>query len=111
VAFVGDDGYPVVLPVNYVVDGGFIVVKTDRGGIYEHVPLHQVAFEVDDFDEATRTGWSLLVKGSGREVTDALAEAYETGIHRTPNVWAPGNKSRVIAIGITAISGRQIVRA
>jgi nitroimidazol reductase NimA-like FMN-containing flavoprotein (pyridoxamine 5'-phosphate oxidase superfamily) len=111
VAFVGDDGYPVVLPVNYAVDGGFIVIRTDRGGIYEHVPLHHVAFEVDDFDEATRTGWSLLVKGAGREITDTLADAYETGIHRTPTAWAPGDKNRVLAIDIAEITGRQIVRS
>jgi nitroimidazol reductase NimA-like FMN-containing flavoprotein (pyridoxamine 5'-phosphate oxidase superfamily) len=106
-AFVGDDGFPVVIPVNYVVDGDDIVLRTDRGAIYEQAPLHRVAFEVDAFDEAERTGWSILARGSARTIDDRPGEAD----HRdTPETWAPGDRPHVIGIAIERISGRQIVR-
>lgn len=106
-AFVGDDGFPVVIPVNYVVDGADIVLRTDRGAIYEQAPLHRVAFEVDAFDEAERTGWSLLARGSARRIEDHPAEPDD---HEMPQTWAPGDKPHVIGIRIERISGRQIVR-
>jgi hypothetical protein len=34
--------------------------------------LAEVAFEVDAADEATRTGWSVVVRGALAEVTDDL---------------------------------------
>jgi Pyridoxamine 5'-phosphate oxidase len=69
IAFVGHDGFPVVLPVNYTVAGDDVVVRTDRGEMYESVPLHRVAFEVDEFNEAVNTGRSLLIRGGARDVT------------------------------------------
>jgi uncharacterized protein len=110
-AFLGDDGYPIVFPVNYAVDGDDIIVKTDHGEMYEHVPLHRVAFEVDQFDEAKHTGWNLLVRGEARDVTDSHGEIYAMGLRRGPTVWAPGERHHWLAIRIERISGRQIVRS
>lgn len=108
-AFVGDDDYPVVLPVNYVVDGNDIIVRTDQGATFEYTPLHRVAFEVDSFDDETQTGWSLLVRGAGRDVTGEYPDAAES--HTEPEVWAPGDRRHTLAVRIDQISGRQIVRA
>jgi uncharacterized protein len=58
------DGEVVTLPVNHAVDGQDVVFRTDRGsklsaaGRQDHV-----AFEADDYDPRTRTGWNVLVKG------------------------------------------------
>ena len=87
-AFVGDDDVPVILPVNYIVDGNDIVVRTDHGETYEHVPLHWVAFEVDEFDTEAQVGWSVLVRGRARDVTDGVGDVYEVGISKTPTTWA-----------------------
>ena len=110
VAFIGDDGFPLVLPVNYLVDGEDIVLQTDAGETFEHVPMHRVAFEVDQFDESARTGWSVLVKGEGRNVTDSVGEIYAMGMRLAPCVWAPGERHHWLAIRIDQLSGRQIVR-
>lgn len=110
IAFVGSDGFPVVWPVNYTVDGDDVVVRTDRGEMYENVPLHRVAFEVDEFNDAVQTGWSLLIRGGARDVTDSIGEEARADPGRAPQVWAPGGKNRWIAIRIDTISGRQIVR-
>ncbi len=63
------DGEVVTLPVNHVVDGQDVVFRTNRGsklsaaGRQDHV-----AFEADDYDPRTRTGWSVLVKGRAEVV-------------------------------------------
>jgi nitroimidazol reductase NimA-like FMN-containing flavoprotein (pyridoxamine 5'-phosphate oxidase superfamily) len=110
VAFVGSDGVPTVLPVNYVVDGNDVVLRTDRGLIREHLPSRRVAFEVDDFDTTAETGWSVLMRGRARDVTETLADSYKSGLRRAPHAWAPGDRTQFLAIEIERISGRQIVR-
>lgn len=62
---------PVILPVNYVFDQGSVVFRTDPGAkpdaAADDTP---VAFEVDAVDEGTRTGSSVVVRGSLAEVSD-----------------------------------------
>jgi nitroimidazol reductase NimA-like FMN-containing flavoprotein (pyridoxamine 5'-phosphate oxidase superfamily) len=103
VAFVGDEGDPVVLPVNYLVWGDDIIVRTDGGEAHEHLPLHRAAFEVDRVDEEAHTGWSVLVRGPARDIPEPDEFA-------RPESWEPGEKSRWIAIKIDRVSGRHIVR-
>jgi nitroimidazol reductase NimA-like FMN-containing flavoprotein (pyridoxamine 5'-phosphate oxidase superfamily) len=111
IAFAGEDGYPVVLPVNYRLDGDLIVFRTAEGLKLENVPLRRVAFEVDRFDLSAKTGWSLLVRGHAREVTSALGEPYES-LRKAPLApWAPGSKDHWVAVETDSITGRQIVRA
>jgi uncharacterized protein len=102
IAFVGDGDDPVVFPVNYLLHGDDIVLRTDRGETGEHVPMRRVAFEVDHIDNGARTGWSVLVRGAGREIDEP------TDLDM-PSAWAPGDKPRWIAIAIDRISGRHIV--
>jgi len=109
IAFAGDDGYPVVLPVNYRLDGDLIVFRTAEGLKLENVPLRRVAFEVDRFDPLARTGWSLLVRGYAREVTSAIGEPYESLRNAPLAPWAPGSKDHWLAVETESITGRQIV--
>jgi nitroimidazol reductase NimA-like FMN-containing flavoprotein (pyridoxamine 5'-phosphate oxidase superfamily) len=111
VAFAGDDGYPVVLPVNYRLDGALIVFRTAEGFKLESVPLRRVAFEVDRLDPSMRTGWSVLVRGDAVEVTSALGEPYESLRSAPLASWAPGPKDHWVAVEIASITGRQIVGA
>lgn len=110
IAFAGDDQYPVVLPINYRVDGDLIVFRTDAGLKLDSVPLRYVVFEVDQFDPVAKTGWSVLVRGFARDVTTALGEPYESLRSAPLATWAPGPKEHWVAVQIQAISGRQIVR-
>ena len=58
------DGEVVTLPVNHVVDGQDVVFRTDRGSKLSAADRRDhVAYEADDYDPRTRTGWSVLVKG------------------------------------------------
>lgn len=107
VAFVDRD-FPVVLPVNFVLDGNSIAIHTDVGTKFDRIPLHRVAFEVDGVEQWNRSGWSVLVQGFGQDVTDAVGTRYEDLRRRGLETW-PGERSRWLAIDIHRISGRRIV--
>jgi len=109
VAFVDGDGFPVVMPVNYVVDGDLVALRTESGAKADHLPLHRVAFEVDAVEGADETGWSVLVQGYGQDVTDAVGERFEDLRRRGITSWAPGQRNRWLTIDIHRISGRRIV--
>jgi nucleotide-binding universal stress UspA family protein/nitroimidazol reductase NimA-like FMN-containing flavoprotein (pyridoxamine 5'-phosphate oxidase superfamily) len=65
------DGEVVTLPVNHVVDGQDIVFRTDRGSKLSAADRQDhVAFEADDYDPRTRTGWSVLVKGHAEVIRE-----------------------------------------
>ena len=66
------DGWPVVLPVNYVMDGDDIVLRTDpatklAAGTHWSVP---VVLEVDAALTFFEPGWSVLAHGIAVEVRD-----------------------------------------
>jgi nucleotide-binding universal stress UspA family protein/nitroimidazol reductase NimA-like FMN-containing flavoprotein (pyridoxamine 5'-phosphate oxidase superfamily) len=65
------DGEVFTLPVNHVVDGNDVVFRTDRGSKLSAAERqNHVAFEADDYDPRTRTGWSVLVKGRAEVVRE-----------------------------------------
>ncbi len=62
----------------------------------------QVAFEVDDIDVATATGWSVLVQG------EAAAHDGDLDGLRLPEPWAPGDRTLIVVITATTYSGRAV---
>lgn len=84
------DGQPMVFPVNYVYVDGSVVVRTGLGTLLAGAALNLVAFEVDGFDAARRSGWSVLVQGMGFDVTDALDTKSEALQRLEMSPWAPG---------------------
>ena len=65
------DGEVVTLPVNHVVDGQDVVFRANRGSKLSAAERQDhVAFEADDYDLRTRTGWSVLVKGRAEVVQE-----------------------------------------
>ena len=102
------DGKPLIFPVNYVLDDRTVAFRTDPGTKLEAATLEGVAFEVDEVDYATREGWSVVVIGVGREVTDAW-DPWSKRITALPlEPWAAGDKSHWVAIAAPKISGRRI---
>ena len=62
---------PAVELVNFALDFGDIVIRTDRGGKLAAAARGAVvAFEADQLDLAGRSGWSVTAIGPSREVTD-----------------------------------------
>lgn len=105
VGFVSDDA-PVILPVNYIVDGNFIVLRTDPGQKLAEIPMRHVAFEIDS--GTAPDAWSVLVNGFAREITDVVGAPYEALRALPIQVQAPGDKEYWIAIEVRELSGRRI---
>lgn len=60
---VSTDGVPEIFPVNYALDGEFLIFRTAEGSKLEAMALNNhVAFEVDGWDE--ERGWSVIVTGT-----------------------------------------------
>lgn len=101
-------GQPVVFPVNYTVDGRTLAVRTDPGTKLEWATLGRVAVEVDAIDRATHAGWSVLVQGVGRDITDGV-DAWSGHVQASrPEPWVEGDKEHWVAVASPVITGRRI---
>jgi uncharacterized protein len=73
---------PFVLPVSSLLHERRIVIQTTGGPILEaarSAPV--VAFEADDIEPCTYAGWSVVVTGQMRVVTDSFARrTYENSL-------------------------------
>ena len=92
-----------VLPVSYAASGGRIYFRTSPESVLGELagPV-EVAFEVDDIDVATATGWSVLVQGEARAHDDTAGDL------RVPEAWAPGDRALTVVITPSACSGRAV---
>jgi uncharacterized protein len=101
------DGEIVVLPVNHVVDGQDPVFRAARGSKLSAADSQNlVAFQADEYDEQTHSGWSVLINGRA-EAVDEEAEIQrlsQLGLH--PWVTAV-ERPFWIRIRPTSVSGRQ----
>ena len=108
VAVVPDGVRPTVLPVNYVLDGDWIVFRTAPGSkLTAALREGHVAFEIDGADHGGETGWSVVVSGHAEEIQDAEELARAAQLPLRP--WADGDKSHFVRIPTTHVSGRRIV--
>jgi uncharacterized protein len=69
------DGQPYVIPVHYATPGGGVIVfRAALRSLLMEASLREVAFEVDDAQPKTRTGWFVTVIGVARDIADAIDE-------------------------------------
>jgi nitroimidazol reductase NimA-like FMN-containing flavoprotein (pyridoxamine 5'-phosphate oxidase superfamily) len=115
IAFTTPTG-PMILPVNYLIDQGNVLIRTAFGGPMDEnlrtgVPgaEFKVAFEVDRLDETTKEGWSVLIRGGVHHLTAEAerAAAAAAGLES----WAGGERELYLTITPIEISGRRIVHA
>jgi uncharacterized protein len=103
VGWVSSDG-PQVLPVSYTMTGDLIAFRTRPDTVMgELLQPVEVAFEIDDVDEDTATGWSVLVRGMARGYLDELPEGLNL-----PSPWAPGEHPLTVVIEPSDYSGRAV---
>lgn len=107
---VNAEHYPLIFPVNYALDHGIIVIRTNAGTKLAEANHANVTFEVDDIDQRTRSGWSVLVRGLAEEVTsqyrtELIERTKATGVQP----WAPGERGHWMRLIPHGISGRRIM--
>ncbi|MFD1930082.1 MULTISPECIES: pyridoxamine 5'-phosphate oxidase family protein [Nonomuraea] len=105
-----DRALPAVQPVAFCLDEGHIVIRTGAGSKLAAATRRTVvAFEADDFDLASRTGWSVTAVGQSRAVHEEAELARLAELPLRP--WAPGDGDHYIVVRIEQVSGRRITPA
>ncbi|MFI6317594.1 pyridoxamine 5'-phosphate oxidase family protein [Nonomuraea sp. NPDC050556] len=105
-----DRALPAVQPVNFHLYGESIVIRTSIGAKLA-AATHDaiVAFEADEIDPATRTGWSVTAVGHARAVRDPQEIDQLSALPL--QAWAPGSRDHYIMVRIEQLSGRRITQA
>lgn len=104
------DALPAIRPVNHLVDGDVIIVRTRltsrlTSAVQGNSPV-VVAYEVDDIDPVRRTGWSVTVTGLARTVTDPARVARYEQLLRP---WVGRVMDTVIAIEPEIVAGIRLL--
>ncbi|MFE9109828.1 pyridoxamine 5'-phosphate oxidase family protein [Streptomyces collinus] len=99
---------PAVLPVNFSLDTNSSVLlctspDSDLAGAIDGVV---VAFEADEFDAATRSGWSVVVTGRATVVTDPAE--HERLSRDGPASWMPLAGAAFVRIESQMVTGREL---
>jgi uncharacterized protein len=101
------DGLPLILPVNYLAENDSIVFCTEPGTKLSAIGGGaSVVFEVDDSRPLDHAGWSVIVKGTAHEITDAseLDELRRGPLHS----WATRSSGHWVRLSIDEVTGRRI---
>jgi uncharacterized protein len=98
---------PAVELVNFALDNGDIIIRTDRSGkLAAALREAVVAFEADSVDTDRRVGWSVTAVGHSHEVTnrDEIDRLARIG----PFSWAPGERNHFIRICPGILNGQRL---
>lgn len=98
---------PAVRVMNFALVDQQIVLRTAANTtVARSVNNTIVAFQVDDLDVATSSGWSVTVTGRARLVTDPeLIDRYKT-VPLVP--WASGARDQFVAISTEKVEGQRV---
>jgi len=99
---------PAIQPVHFTLYRDRVLIPTSAGSKVAAASRGAVvAFETDEFDAASRTGWNVTVVGSAQVIS---APADVAVLDRLGAVaWAPAEVPCYIAIDTTLVRGRRIV--
>jgi uncharacterized protein len=101
---------PAAVPVNFALAGQDIVLRSDPGSKVAALGARPIAFEVDQVDEVSQAGWSVLVRGHAEivaiEDVPALLERIDGA---PPRPWKKGIHGVWVVITPTAVTGRGLV--
>jgi uncharacterized protein len=98
---------PVILPVNFLLDGERILIRTGDGTKLDAATRDAVvAFEVDHIDPFGHNGWSVCVTGRAGELRD------ERDLMRAQRLplphWAANDVHHFVAVSLDLVSGRRL---
>ena len=101
---------PAIQPVSFVLHSAEVLIPTRLGSKVAAASRGAVvAFEVDDVDPATRTGWNVTVIGAARVISDPVDLRALDGLGAEP--WAPTDSLCYVAVGLTLLRGRRVLPA
>ncbi len=104
-----DEEGPAALPINYGVAGKEIVFRTEIGSHFRDILQNKIAVEVDHTDKETGIGWSVLFRGTGREVDlEEVPGMIRQMGENFPHPWAEGVHNVWVSIMPEKVTGRRL---
>jgi nitroimidazol reductase NimA-like FMN-containing flavoprotein (pyridoxamine 5'-phosphate oxidase superfamily) len=98
---------PAVVPIAFAIHDDSVVMCTAAGTRLAAAATRGVlAFQVDDIDSGTRSGWSVVVVGLAELVDDPVEQAR---IRVVLQPWAPGHNDVFVRLPLKVVTGRRIV--
>ncbi|GAA3545460.1 MULTISPECIES: pyridoxamine 5'-phosphate oxidase family protein [Streptomyces] len=99
---------PAVLPINFSLDtDASVLLRTSPDSdLVRAIDGVVVAFEADEFDAATRSGWSVVVTGRATVVTDPAE--HERLLQTGPTSWMPLRDAVFVRIESEMATGREL---
>ncbi|GAA0689134.1 pyridoxamine 5'-phosphate oxidase family protein [Kitasatospora atroaurantiaca] len=103
---------PAVLPVAFEVasDGRLVLAlraRSDGSGVTRALDGTVAAFQADELDPATRTGWSVLVHGRAEVVRDP--DLHERLLRTGPRPWVSDREQLFVLITPELVTGRRLL--
>ena len=99
---------PAIRPVNHLIDGRTIVIRSHLGSaIAGHASQDGavICYEADDIDPERHTGWSVIATGIARLVTDSGAVSR---YQRSLEPWVARPMDQVIALTPETVTGMRL---
>lgn len=98
---------PAVRPVNHIIDGGAVIIRTHLGAAVLDAIGMVVSYQADAIDLTDHLGWSVILHGYARAVTDPdTVTRYEQLLHP----WVHGEMNHVIRIAPEIVTGFELVK-
>ncbi|WP_370192273.1 pyridoxamine 5'-phosphate oxidase family protein [Streptacidiphilus sp. MAP5-52] len=103
---------PAIRPVNHLVEDGEIVIRTHDGAALTTATQQAgaggvvVAYEADQIDPDTHTGWSVVVTGYARLVTDPADAARYARLLRP---WVDRSMDYTVRIHPEQVTGFELI--
>ncbi|MFD5632917.1 pyridoxamine 5'-phosphate oxidase family protein [Streptomyces sp. NPDC058122] len=99
---------PAVLPVNFCLDtdDSVVLCTSSDSELVRAIDRVVVAFEADEFDAETRSGWSVVVTGRATVVTDRAE--HERLAQVGPTSWMPLRSAVFVRIESEMATGREL---
>ena len=101
---------PAVRPVNHLIDAGKLIIRSHEGSAIVSAANASrgviVAYEADQLDPHTRTGWSVVVTGLAHLVEDPQEARHYRDMLRS---WVTGTMDHVISIMPEIVTGFTLV--
>ncbi len=100
---------PAVQPVSFVVDGEAIVIRTAPGSeLFGATRDTVVAFEADEIDADTHSGWNVTVIGHAHAVHDSAEKKILSALPLRP--WTRrGQRDDFLRIPLGLVTGRRLL--
>lgn len=103
-----DAGEPVILPINFIWHDHKVIFRTAAGSKLAAAMMGRpVCVEIDGWNTAEHTGFSVVVKGTAEEVVDEATIATYEQLHVRP--WSrPDLRTHWVVVHAGDVTGRAI---